>query len=152
MSNPLPIRLLALLLLCSIQGFANPNYPSNAGQPFTEIKMLSTFLYAANGNMADGNRCVFDAQYSNAVDRYDAVKMTNPGENFGLFRQGYALAVEARQPIAIGDTLHYKMSNLAVQTYTVSIQVQYLEGTNVFAEFVDRFTNIRRVVSFTSTT
>ncbi|RYZ30421.1 MAG: hypothetical protein EOP49_39885, partial [Sphingobacteriales bacterium] len=79
-------------------------------------------------------------------------KMTNPGENFGLFRQNYALAVEARQPIAIGDTLHYKMTNLAAQTYTVSIQVQYLAGVNVLAEFVDRFTNTRRMVSLSTTT
>ncbi|RYE17216.1 MAG: hypothetical protein EOP51_24315, partial [Sphingobacteriales bacterium] len=92
MSNPLPMRLLVLLLLCSFQGFSNPFNLTPSRQPLTEIKMLSTFLIAANGNMADGNRCVFDAQYSNAVDRYDAVKMTNPGENFGLFRQGWALA------------------------------------------------------------
>jgi hypothetical protein len=32
------------------------------------IKMISTSLYTASGNIADGNRVVFDGQYSNAVD------------------------------------------------------------------------------------
>ena len=152
MTNPLPMRLLALLMLCAFNVYANPLDAVNTSQPFTEIKMLSTFLYAANGNMADGNRVVFAEQYSNAVDRYDAVKMTNPGENFGLLRQGFTLAVEARQPIAAGDTLHYKMSNLQPQVYNMSIQVQYLAGIDIVAEFVDRFTNVRRVVSLSTAT
>ncbi|MBC7937448.1 MAG: T9SS type A sorting domain-containing protein [Rhizobacter sp.] len=152
MNNPLPIRLLALLLLCACNVFSHPMDANSYQQPFTEIKMLSTFLYAANGNMADGNRVVFDTQYSNDVDRYDAVKMTNPGENFGLLRQGYTLAVEARQPIANGDTLHYKMSNLQQQVYNLSIQVQFLSGVNALAELVDRFTNTRHFVSLSNTT
>lgn len=114
---------------------------------FTDIKMFSTFLFAANGNIADGNRVVFDEIYSNAVDRYDAKKMTNPGENFGLSRDGYTLAVEARQPITTGDTLYYKMTNLQPQTYTVNIEVQFLQNTLQQAEWVDRFTNTRQIIS-----
>ena len=115
---------------------------------YNDIKMFSTFLFAANGNIADGNRVVFDEIYSNAVDRYDAKKMTNPGENFGLSRDGYTLAVEARQPISNGDTLHYKMTNLLPQTYTVNIEVQFLQNTLQEAEWVDRFTGARRLISF----
>ena len=152
MPNPLPIRLLACAILLANTVVANPFTPAASKKSFTEIKMLSTFLLAANGNMADGNRVVFDAQYSNSVDMYDAVKMMNPGENFGLLRSGYTLAVEARQPIADGDTLHYRMTNLIPQVYTMRIEVQYLENTAAVAELVDRFTNTRRYISLGSTT
>ena len=118
-------------------------------QKFGDIKMMSTNLYAANGNIADGNLVVFDNIYSNEVDRYDARKMTNPGENFGLKRDGYTLAIEARQPIATGDTIYYQMANLVAQTYTVKIEVQFLQNTLQQAEWVDRFTNARRIIDLT---
>lgn len=147
MPNLLPIRLLAGTLLCANALFANPFLPAASKKSFGDIKMLSTFLYAANGNMADGNRVVFDPLYSNSVDMYDAIKMNNPGENFGLVRDGYTLAVEARQPIVDGDTLYYKISNLLPQVYNMHIEVQYLENTSAIAELVDRFTNTRRFIS-----
>ncbi len=151
MLNPLPIRLLACAIFLANTVLANPLTPASSKQGFTEIKMLSTFLFAANGNMADGNRVVFDAQYSNNVDMYDAVKMMNPGENFGLLRAGYTLAVEARQPISDGDTLHYRMTNLIPQVYTMRVEVQYLANTAALAELVDRFTNTRHYISLSNT-
>ena len=150
MSNPLPIRLMAVFLLLANTSFANPVSNNPYSLPFNEIKMLSTFLYTAAGNMADGNRVVFDVQYSNNVDMWDAVKLMNPGENFGLHRNGYNLAVEARQPIKDGDTLYYKMSNLVPQVYTMSVEVQFLENTSAVAELVDRFTNTRRYINLGS--
>lgn len=131
-------------LLWSITAQAKHQKKSTA---FDDIKMLSTFLYTTSGNIADGNRVVFDAIYSNEVDRWDAKKMTNPGENFGLKRDGYTLAVEARQPISNYDTLYYEMTNLAPQSYQIIIEVQFLSATLQQAEWVDRYTNTRRSIS-----
>lgn len=144
------IQLAIPILILNSLGFSAYAGEINKASNFGDIKMFSTFLYAANGNIADGNRVVFDEIYSNAVDRYDAKKMTNPGENFGLSRDGYTLAVEARQPINNGDTLHYKMTNLQPQTYTVNIEVQFLQYTLPEAEWVDRFTGTRRIISLSA--
>lgn len=152
MINPLPIRLLACMLLLSLAVSANPRMNSNSGKTFDELRMLSTFIYASNGYMADGNRVIFDAQYSNNVDMYDAVKMMNPGENFGLLREGFPLIVEARQPIAVADTMHYYMSNLITQVYSLHVEVQYLDNAAAYAELVDRFTNTRTYVSLSTNT
>ena len=112
--------------------------------------MFSSFLWAANGNIADGNRCVFDAQYSNAVDGYDAVKFMNPGENFGLKRDGQTLAVEARQPLTSGDTLYYRMTNLIPQIYKLTIEPQNIDASGVYCELVDTYLNTRRVVNLSA--
>ncbi|MEO6670730.1 MAG: T9SS type A sorting domain-containing protein [Ferruginibacter sp.] len=113
--------------------------------------MLSSFFYTASGNIADGNRVVFDAQYSNAIDGNDAIKLINPGENFGLLRDTRILAVEARQPIANGDTLFYNMTHLVSQQYRLDIVPQNLAGTTVSCELIDRYLNSRKTLSLNDT-
>ncbi len=110
--------------------------------------MLSSFLFAANGNIADGNRVVFGPNYSNGVDGNDAIKITNPGENFGLLRDSRKLAVEARQPITAGDTLYFDIANLVPQIYRLEIVPQNLETETVGCILYDRFLNSSRTISF----
>lgn len=114
-----------------------------------DIKMLSSSLFTAGGVIADGNRVVFDQQYSNAVDGNDAIKLMNPGENFGLSRDNQILAIEARQPIAAGDTLFYNLSHLAIQAYKLDIVPQNLGAFTVNCELIDRYLNTRQQISLT---
>jgi hypothetical protein len=131
-----------------------------AGRPSTlfENKSVNTlqcvrsWLLTQSGGMADGNAVVFGIQYSNAVDGWDAMKMTNPGENFGLLRQGFTLAVEARQPV-YSDTMFFKLTNLAIHNYQIKIVHEGMQGiNNVTCELVDKYLNTRTIVSFTDTT
>ena len=128
---------------------------SFAGTPFSSspsnITMLSTFLVTAHGNMADGNRVVFSTQYSNAVDGNDAIKLTNPGENFGLLRDGKVLAVEARQPIKNGDSLFYDMWHLIPQQYKLIIVPEYINVTGISCILFDKFLNTRTPISLRDT-
>lgn len=101
--------------------------------------------------MADGNRVVFAPNYSNAVDANDAIKLTNPGENFGVLRDNKLLAVEARQPIST-DTLFYRMTNLVSQTYKLVLVPQNLIGTNSICELIDNYKNTRTFISLMDTT
>lgn len=145
-----PLRSLLLGTLCSISltSFAGG---SSSSAYFGTIKMFSAFIKTAAGNMADGNRVVFAPNYSNAVDGNDAIKLTNPGENFGLVRSQKTLAVEARQPIS-NDTLFYKMTNLVQQNYLLMLVPQNLEGTASICELIDNYRNTRTVISLTDTT
>ena len=141
-----------LLSLVTLQSFANNNPFFKKQTTGTGLSVLSTTLIAGNGNTADGNAVVFDAQYSNIVDGYDASKLMNPGENFGLFRNGYDLAVEARQPIVGPDTLFYRMSGLVGQMYIMEIVPENLSSSTILAELVDNFLHTRTKILLTDTT
>ncbi|MEO8769746.1 MAG: T9SS type A sorting domain-containing protein [Ferruginibacter sp.] len=149
MKRPLQFVLPIIFSIASLSNFAADRNPlkDNFQTTTTDIKMLSSFLFTASGNTADGNRVVFDSQYSNAIDGNDAIKLMNPGENFGLLRDTRILAVEARQPIANGDTLFYNMSNLVSQVYKLDIIPQNLVGTTANCELVDRYLNTRKNIS-----
>ena len=103
-----------------------------------EINMLSTMIYNSGGNIADGNRVVFSSTYANEVDKYDALKISNAGVNFGLLRNQKKLIVEGRQPIHVADTLHYNMSNLNNGSYKLGFSVQNIPAGNE-AFLIDKF-------------
>lgn len=117
-------------------------------QEADEIAMLSTMIYSTNGDLADGNRVVFSADYTNEVDRYDAIKITNGGINFGLLRNQKKLIVEAHQPISATDTLHYNMSNLSTGSFKLGFSVQNIPAGNE-AFLIDKFLQTRTPVSLT---
>ncbi len=119
---------------------------SRGGNQAAEIVMLSTMIYSSNGDLADGNRVVFAENYSNAVDRYDAIKITNGGINFGLLREQKKLIVEARQPMSATDTLFYNMSNLGNGSFKLGFSVQYIPAGNE-AYLIDKFLQSRTPIS-----
>ena len=141
-----------LMLILSLNSNAadKSNQHSNHSQ-FTPVVMISSYMFAANGNLADGNRIVFDEQFSNLVDIDDSWKMTNPGENFGLLRDGQTLAVECRQPVQAGDTMYYKSTNFATQTYKYMMIPQNLPASVVNCELVDNYLGLRTTLSLTDT-
>ena len=59
--------------------------------------------------LMDGNMTIYDDIYCNCVNWEDALKMTNPGENWGLVRSGTSLAVERRKFIPETDTTYIRM-------------------------------------------
>lgn len=148
-----PIALLIVVILCTISTniFANANDIHLPQKPVSAIKMLSSYLVTAGGSLADGNRVVFSSEYSNGVDGNDAIKIINSGENFGLVRDFAYLAIEARQPIAAGDTLFYKMTNLINQQYKLIIIPENLGATVIQCGLYDRYLNTQTVISLADT-
>ncbi len=145
---------LLLLFLCCIPGTGKTERPTHllSNKSTANTQIVRTWLFTQSGRMADGNAVVFGSQYSNAVDVWDAMKMTNPGENFGLSRQGYTLAVEARQPVS-NDTMFFKMTNLGPTSYKLKIVHEGMETvTNATCELIDRYLNTHTAVSYNDTT
>ena len=72
------------------------------------------FVVGADGSktLMDGNMTIYDDIYCNCVNWEDALKMSNPGENWGLVRSGTSLAVERRKFIPETDTTYIRMWNL----------------------------------------
>ncbi len=139
------------LSLAFLQSFANKN--PFFQQPNTAITMMRSTFLASNGNTADGNAVVFDAQYSNDVDEYDAVKLMNAGENFGVYRAGYTLSVEARSSLSDFDTVFYRMSGMLTQNYTLKIVPLNFQAyaAGYTCELVDNYLNRKTLISLTDT-
>lgn len=101
-------------------------------------RLLFTNLYTAEGIIADGNAVVFDLQFSNKIDRDDALKINNGGENFGLRSNLKILAVEARQPLSFTDTIFYDMRNLQKKNHALVFNPINMEaGLDAF--FIDNY-------------
>lgn len=109
-------------------------------------QFIRTTLLTNTGVIADGNAVAFDTDLSNRVDGDDALKILNGGENFGLSREGKALAIEGRSPVADADTLFYYMSNLRQQAYRLAFAPQGMYSS-VDAFLVDKFLNTSTLIN-----
>jgi hypothetical protein len=108
-----------------------------------------TSLLTPGGIIADGNSVVFDKKFEDAIDRYDASKLYNSGENFGMLRQGRWLAVEARSPIRKIDTIFYAMYNLRRQEYKLLFAPENMTDLSLSAYLVDNYLGSRTPLSLT---
>ena len=119
----------------------NDNFP--VGRAF-----LCTSLFSNTGMIADGNIVAFENGLGNEINKYDALKILNTGENFGIARDGKLLAVEAREAMSINDTIFYHLKNLRQQSYQFRFApVNILTGLTAF--LIDRFNNTSTFVSLT---
>lgn len=111
--------------------------------------LLATLLYE-NGRLADGNAVVFDTLFSDNIDSDDAFKRSNSEENFGIATKNKIIAVEARSPIKVADTVFYNLSNLTKQNYVLSFLPENITS-NSTAYLIDQYLNTETKVSLTDT-
>lgn len=107
----------------------------------------STFMY-----LADANVVAIDEQFDAAYDHEDALKMPNPGENFGIRIDTATVALEARKPVQASDTVHYWLTNLRRQQYQFRFFPEKMEQVNHAAFLYDRFRQLYIPVSLTDST
>lgn len=138
---------------CKNSGSRLTNRPATANGNFlpAQRSFLFTSLFTQTGLIADGNIVAFETGFGNDVNDYDAKKLFNPGENFGLSRDSMLLAVEARNPVVISDTLFYNIQNLKQQPYRFCFApINFQPG--IAAYLVDKFSNSSTPVSTTDST
>jgi hypothetical protein len=122
--------------------------PSAAG---ARVEQLSTRLLGADGKVYDGALVVFGNSYSNAIDKLDALKLSNPGENFAISKDGSLLAVEARQSIVEEDAINFTMKNMKQQQYSLEFTASNLRsGVTAFLE--DAFLGTSTAINLSSAT
>lgn len=89
--------------------------------------------------LVDGIVASFDRNYSASVDRYDARKMNNPGENLAFVRDGNELSVERRPTITGDDVLYLSLSKLKQNVaYQFEIQPSF-NPSGLTANLVDSY-------------
>ena len=112
----------------------------------------SLFLEGSRATIVDGNAVAFSTIFSNKVDRDDALKILNGGENFGLLRDGKRLVIEARQLPGSNDTLFYFISNVQQQRYQIRLAPENWQDLSLQPLFYDSYLNTRTPLSLTDST
>ena len=102
-----------------------------------------------SGVLADGNAVVFHSDYRNGIDADDGVKLINTGENFGIYRDGSSLSVEARKKVNRNDTVFYFISNLRKQSYQLKFAPKNLYNGRLEAFLADRYLHLETAISLT---
>ena len=118
-------------------------------------KQLSNRLYVISGGnpvLIDGVSDQFDAGFSNSVDRLDAIKLSNFGENIAISKGNKDLAVERRNNIGSADTIFYKLGQLKVQQYEFEFTPENISRPGLKAFLEDNYLQTRNPVSLTRTT
>ncbi len=109
-------------------------------RPASSLVKMDSRLYAANSNdITDANVVVFDNTYTAKVGDEDAVKMTNPMENFGVEQQGKTLAIEGRSNIEENDVIQFKTWNLKQQEYKLEFIPQNMNVAGLTAVLEDKY-------------
>ncbi len=98
------------------------------------VSTLRTSLNTVNADgstkdLVDGVLDQFDDSYSNTIDRLDARKMPNTGENLSIKTAGTLLVIERRHTIVQDDTIHLNLTNERVQQYRYHFEAQNMSTT-----------------------
>lgn len=105
-----------------------------------------------SSGLLDGNMTNYDAGYSNAIDGMDVWKMTNFGENFGIYRENQNIVVERRHTILLSDTTYFRMWNMRQLTYQVEVVMKNLNHPGLTAYLEDSYLNKFSLLDLNDTT
>lgn len=103
-------------------------------------------------NLADGVFVEMGPQFTNAIERADARKMINTGENLAIYSSGVLLAVERRSLPGYADTIHLQAGGLKIRDYVFEINTNGISQPGLSAELMDQFTGINTPLAFDQTT
>ena len=141
---------------CKTDGNKAVNFTRNSAKKSNlEKSFLRASLFtgtSSDASIADGNAVAFSTHFSNKVDRDDALKILNGGENFGFLQDGKYLVIDARQPPKTSDTLFYFISNVRQQTYQIRFAPENWQDFSLQPVFYDSYLNIRTPLSITDST
>lgn len=100
--------------------------------------------------LVDGNKVIFDKRFSDKVDINDAVKLSNPKDNFGLTRNGVQLAIETRSGIQNRDSIFYDFKPSQKGNYTIRLSGSNFSGKYIYLN--DNFTKKQTRIDIASST
>jgi len=145
----------ALLLIATFLSLS-PVFSLSKNSSPEEIRLISNlYVITAAGNsvLLDGTLTMYSTDFSNDLDRYDARKMTNPGENWGMIRSNKVYIVERRHIIEGTDSVFFKMWNMRKETnYRVQFIAANLNFPGRSAVLIDNYLKTAVPVSLNDTT
>lgn len=132
-----------LILITSLVSFNTVFSSPVHGNTTSDGIQLVTNLYVLTKTgtpvLVDGTLTMYGADYSNNLDRYDARKMTNPGENWGMVRDNKTYIVERRHVIEGSDSVFFKMWHMREMNYRLELIATNLNFPGRSALLLDNY-------------
>jgi hypothetical protein len=123
----------------------------NAFRPLAKEASITVKLLADINNSlytADANSLVFSSSYSDAINKDDAAKMMNPGENIASSNEAGLFAIEARGSIEKQEQIQYYLSNLRKQQYRLHINCKLPATIKLYLQ--DRYLKTSTLLNVTA--
>src|SRR6185312_14799153 len=98
------------------------------------------------------NMIQYNTIYSDKIDGYDARKMTNSAENFGILSGGKNLVIERRTDIQQNDTIFYNLTGVRAQSYKIVFTATGLSAYSQQGFIEDTYLNTRKPLNMEGTT
>jgi len=122
---------------------------------FKQDAQLRGNLYVLNNNEAvliDGILTQFHSNYSNKIDEWDAIKISNSSENISIASNGKSISIERRQRPYVNDTIFYHLGGLLQRQYQLEIIASRFEqyGMDLFLE--DKFLQTKTILNSSGST
>lgn len=121
-------------------------------QPTAQLRGNLFVIYGGSPILVDGVLTQFNDSYSDSLDAWDALKITNSGENMGILSNGKILAIERRQIVTANDTLFYDLAQMQQQQYQFQFIASRLDQTGMNAFLVDNYLKTQTPVGLNDTT
>jgi hypothetical protein len=129
---------------------------ANVYRPLALAGQIRTNLYAYNNDgtrsLQDGNLILYSNNFSNAVDKEDAWKMTNISENLGIKSGATILSIEKRQSLSAVDSIVYNMTTMKVKSYQFEFIAQDLNAEGLTGYLEDSYFNTSTPIDLNGTT
>lgn len=122
--------------------------------PAQELMRANLRIVPNNGAavLMDGNMTNYDNIYSNDLDMYDAWKMTNFGENFGIYRNAQNIVVERRKQVMTSDTTFFRMWNMQQRVYQLQLILKNPGHPGLVAFLKDKYLKTTVMLGLNDTT
>jgi hypothetical protein len=123
--------------------------------PVGNVGQIRTNMYTNKGKndyLVDGTLSEFNDDYSPEVDRLDAWKIYNGGENLSIFKPAKNLIIERTKTPTDKDTVFFALSGLLKQNYRFEFVCKHLSTTGVQAFVVDNYLHIETPLNMEDTT
>lgn len=116
--------------------------PTTGNAPQSVRVNLSIVNADSSITLADGIFAEFSNDFSDGIDRDDAMKFTNINENIAFMRNGTAMAAERRPSVETNDTLFIKLWKTTPKNYEFDITPQAFYGVNMVLQDLYLNTNL----------
>ncbi len=109
------------------------------------VQLFTADKYANGESVQDGIGILFDDNYSNAIDMYDAKKLMNFGDNLARVNDGTYLSIERREMPQAEEMLELYVADYTTSDYVFKIIVDGLEFSTIY--LVDSYTGDKTLLS-----
>jgi hypothetical protein len=117
--------------------FKSSGKKASAGK--LSLSLYESSALAENKSVSDGLLILFDDDYSNAIDAFDAAKFTNLDETFATSNGGNLFSIEQRATPTLSDEIPLHISMYRDTNYTIVAKGSSLTGETPF--LFDTYTN-----------